>query len=383
MADDEPVRGRQTRAKDLVRSVAVAGHLDGTALDAAAFAGDEDVAAPEIALDDLGGDADGLGIGRGVARNGDANPDKQPRSEGALGVFKNGPGPERSGIGIDGVVEEIEISLDRVDAAVGKGEADEDLVLRRSGAFVHQFAFRQLLQDIALVHLELDVEGMILHHGGEEGGAIGPDEVADIDLGLGNAAVHRRSDRGVAEIALGIAHGGLGDLHGGGGGLSLGIRSGDIDLRNRARGGRLLAFLVVRRGDLEIGASLGLLPLGGFEAGEKLLGLNREERLARLHRAAGTEFHLLEETLYPRPHLGPGEGDGASGHLEIDRDGSDLRRDDLDLERWRRDEGVFLAAAGGEGGHDSGEQERKERTGHGCPYGTRNRRDGKQIRQGI
>ena len=222
-------------------------------------------------------------------------------------------------------------------------DGDRPEVLQRDAGDAHALADRQHL---LLVDVELHVDRHELHDGRELGRPVGADHGAGIDEARRDAAVERRDDGRVGEVALGLRD------------LALGLRerrqrrvalgAGFIDLGDRHRGRlhEILLALQVGVGLQEQRFLLRLRRLRDLQGDLEVLLVDLEEQVALLDRGAVLVADLVEEALHAGHEIDVVERRRAAGHLHVESDLALLRLGDGDLGGRRRLIGVALAAGG-------------------------------------
>ena len=129
---------------------------------------------------------------------------------------------DRAAGAIESVVDEVERALMGETCLIG----ERDLHLVGEGAAL-LLTLTQERHVVGFAHVEIQVDRVGRYECGEQGGGAGArpaarDQVADGDLVSADAAREGRSDAGMVEVELGVAHGGQGIVEGCLGGALLG-----------------------------------------------------------------------------------------------------------------------------------------------------------------
>ena len=124
---------------------------------------------------------------------------KRPGTSSAIGVREDGAQLDRAGLRIDPVARVVDAAGVR-EARVGR-EREARLVARIRRA-VRRSALLAIAQQLRLAHLEVGVDRVRLHDRGEQRGAAGSHQVADVDQVAVDHAVERGIDVRVGEVQL-------------------------------------------------------------------------------------------------------------------------------------------------------------------------------------
>ena len=183
-----------------------------------------------------------------------------------------------------------------------------------------------------------------MHDGGELGGAIGPDHLAERHQARRDDAVEGRLDLRVAEVERGLRGIDLRLFEPGASRIAIGrcivecLLRGDLAAREVG-----LAF-IFRFRLLQCRLSGGLGGPRPLELEPVRLGLDDEKRCPLLHLVAVLVIDLLQEALHPRDQIGSIYRRGIAGGLEVAGDLLLHRNGDGDLRRRRRYVVVLLPA---------------------------------------
>ncbi len=204
----------------------------------------------------------------------------------------------------------------------------------------------RIVEHLLLVDVELHVDRHELHDRRELGRLAGADHGAGVDEARRDAAVERRDDGRVGEVALRLGDLALGLLERGQRRVALGARFIELGDRDRGRLHEILLALQVGVRLQEQRLLLRLRRLRDLQGDLEVLLVDLEEQVALLDRGAVLVADLVEEALHAGDEIDVIERRGAAGHLHVERDLALLGLGDGDLGGRRRLVGVALAARG-------------------------------------
>ena len=153
------------------------------------------------------------------------------------------------------------------------------------------------MQVIGLGDVEHEADGIDRDDGREQGGALlaALDQVAGIDLAVGDAAGQRRAHVGPVEVQLGVALGGLGGLELGLGDRECGLALVVLGVGNVPGLDQGRAALDLQLGDVDLRLHARHIGLGALDRDLERPLVDGEQRIADIDDLAVLEVDLVDE----------------------------------------------------------------------------------------